>query len=194
MGNLEMNRDGARAIGPHAFKSDANFEDRFGGAIRTARIDAGELHRRADAAVGCNGTNRQHEALRGKEHDRGVAVLMLGGTLRVIVMMAGVLRAVVMMMADLQVPGERIGEMNVMVRVLDTIHERNIGLAGKDDRERHADHGDHTPETDRMLPAQPSLVRMREPAQPNMFEGPGNARNLALRPRRWLKNSFASAA
>jgi len=49
---------------------------------------------------------------------------------------------------------ERIGEMNVMMCVLHAIHERNIGLAGQYDRERHADHGDNTLKTGKPLPAQ----------------------------------------
>ena len=90
-------------------------------------------------------------------------MLMIGGTLRVIMMMGKrVLRAVVMMMAaracrsaaNLQIARERIGEMNVMVRVLDAVHERNIGLAGQHHRERHADHGDNTLKTGKPLPAQ----------------------------------------
>ena len=92
---------------------------------------------------------------------------MVGRTLRVIVMMAGVLHAMVMMMmaaiaccstANLQIPGERIGEMKMMVRVLDAIHQRNIGLAGQHHGERHAEDGNRALQPDAKVRTQPNLI------------------------------------
>jgi len=39
------------------------------------------------------------------------------------------------------VAGERIGEMGVMMRVVQAVHQRDIGLPGQHKGERHAEHG-----------------------------------------------------
>ena len=44
--------------------------------------------------------------------------------------------------AKLDAACERVGKMHVMLRMLDAVHQRDVGLPGQHDGERHADDGD----------------------------------------------------
>jgi hypothetical protein len=97
-----------------------------------ARTYAGECRRFGFAARCLYRANRKHDALRGQEDNGGIAMLMIGRTLRV-VMVGGGIRIMVMMVVcptlvmtantRLDIAGEGIGEVNVMLGVIDTVHQ-----------------------------------------------------------------------
>jgi hypothetical protein len=98
----------------------------------------------------------QHKALLNQEDDSRIPVLMVGGIVRMgvvrrteVVMMRAILRIMMMLMRVrivgqryLNIAGERIGEMRMVMGMVDTIHQRDIGLPRQHDRQRHADQGD----------------------------------------------------
>lgn len=113
--------------------------------FRSERRDAGKRHGLAGAAIRDDGTHRQNEALRREEHDRRIAVLVVGGTLAVVavvvmmrcrlaivLVMRGQLRAMLMLMAAgfraNDTTSKRIGEVGVVMCVFDLVHERDVGL------------------------------------------------------------------
>jgi len=53
---------------------------------------------------------------------------------------------------------ERIGEVHVVLRMFDTVHQRDIGLAGEHHRQRHAEDGDRPSERDVSAEAQLDLA------------------------------------
>ena len=102
--------------------------------VRAARAYAGECRRFAFAARRLYRANRKHDALCREKHDRRVAMLMTGGIMRMVIgncaaagivmVMVVVCPALVMIpAAKLHVAGQRIGEMNVMLRVVDAVHQ-----------------------------------------------------------------------
>ena len=143
--------------------------------IGSERRDAGKRHRLAGAAIRDDGTERKHEALRREEHDRRIAMLMVGGSLRVMVMMRCILAAVLVrrgLLRDmvLLMPArartrtqnaarQGIGKVHVVIRMLDLVHQRDIGLAGQHHRQRHAKDGDGAAEDDVSAEAQTDLAR-----------------------------------
>ena len=156
--------------------------------IRSERRDARKRHRLAGAALRRDGTHRKHKALRRKEHDRRVAVLVVGGTLTVVavvvmmrcslaavlmmrhrlavmLMVRGQLRAMLMLMAAgfrahaNDTASQRIGEVGVVMCVFDLVHERDVGLSGQHHRQRHAKDGDNASEGDVSAKAQTDLAR-----------------------------------
>ena len=167
--------------------------------FRSERRDAGKRHRLAGAAIRDDGTHRQNEALRREEHDRRIAVLVVGGTLTVVavvVMMRCSLAAVLMMRHRLAVmlmvrgqlrgmlmlraagfrandtASQRIGEVDVVMCVFDLVHERDVGLPGQHHCQRHAEDGDGASEGDVSAEAQ---LRPRASKGPSLTQS--KARN-----------------
>jgi hypothetical protein len=70
--------------------------------------------------------------------------------MRVTVLMAAAFRSA----ARLHIPRHGIGEVDMVMRVFHAIFERNIGLAGQHDGQRHADDGDATSTETELRPVQ----------------------------------------
>ena len=96
------------------------------------------------------GANRKNEILCRQENDTDIAMLVarvgarmvvIGGTA---IMMMVVVRAalIVIAAAELDIARERIGEMDVVMGVIDTVHQGDKGLPGQHHGQRHAHHGD----------------------------------------------------
>lgn len=82
-----------------------------------------------------------------------IMVMMRSGAIRVLVCVRMVLQiAVSQAIAD--VAGERIGEMGMMMSVVQAIHQRDVGLPRQHERQRHAEHGDSIAKRDKTLPMQ----------------------------------------
>src|SRR2546430_2764721 len=97
--------------------------------IRAARTYASERRRLGFAACCRQRANRKHDALRGQENDGGIAMLMIRWSVRVVVgcgirAMMMVMHATLFMIsgAKLDIAGERIGEMNMVMGVVDPVH------------------------------------------------------------------------
>ena len=122
--SLEMNRESARTRA-RARKLDANFEVHLRRVIEAARTEAHKRRLLRFAAQCGNRVSRQHEGLRGEEHQRGIAVMMRKRILPfVIVIRANILRTA----AIFHITRERIGKMNMMMRMFEPIHDADIGL------------------------------------------------------------------
>jgi hypothetical protein len=118
--------------------------------IRAAQTYAGERRRFGLASRRLYRANREHDALRSQEDNCGIAMLMVGGTVRVVmvggrtrIMMVMVMCLTLVMIAGarLDIAGERIGEMNVMLGVIDPVHQRDVRLSGQHGSQRHAQNG-----------------------------------------------------
>ncbi len=74
--------------------------------------------------------------------------VVIGGGICVMVM---VVHGALLMIAGakLDVAGERIGEVNVVMDVVDAVHQRDVGLSGQHDGERHAKDGDRASQRDK---------------------------------------------
>jgi hypothetical protein len=108
--------------------------------IGAARIET-HKGRRLGFAVRCRDrVGWQHEALRGKKHQGGIAVMMRKRIVCVVVVSANGIRAA----AILYIACERIGKVNVMMRMLDAIHDSDIRLRRQNEGERHAKKGDRS--------------------------------------------------
>jgi len=147
--------------------------------IRAARAERHKRHVPGLAACLGHGAGRQHKALGGKKNNRRIAIVLMrrcigimvvGGRVRVVVMVVCahtlIMFVCVRMLlrpaasrAIAYVPGERIGEMAVMMRVIQAVHQRDVGLPGQHERKRHAEHRDSAPKRGKSLPVQHSLVR-----------------------------------
>ena len=69
--------------------------------------------------------------------------MVVGRRAAAVIVMMMVHPALVMITgAELHITGKRIGKMNVMVRVLDAVHQCDISLPGQHDGQRHAQNGD----------------------------------------------------
>ena len=108
--------------------------------VRPARIYADERRRFAFAARHLCGANRKHDALRGQENNGGIAMLVIGRTVRMVMIGRGipimvVVRPTLVMIteAQLHITSQSIGEMNVMMGVIDPVHQRDIRLSGQQD-------------------------------------------------------------
>ena len=135
-----------------------------------ARIEGREGDGPGLAARGRDGARRQHKALRCEKNDSRIPVLVrrnIGVMIRchigVVMMMrsSAVAMAMVVCTAVSQtayVAGERIGEMDVVMRVIQTIHQRDVGLPRQHESQRHAEHGDHASKRGKSLPVQYDLV------------------------------------
>jgi len=84
-----------------------------------------------------------------QENNGGIAMLMIGRALRVMMIgrrigiMVMVVRPTPVMIADakLDITGEGIREMNVMMGVIDAVHQRDVRLSGQHNGQRHAQNG-----------------------------------------------------
>ena len=93
--------------------------------IGAARVEAHKRRRLGFAARCGDRVSRQHEGLRSEEHQRGIAVMMRKRILpSVIVIRANILRAATIF----YITRERIGKMNMMMRMFEPIHDADIGL------------------------------------------------------------------
>ncbi len=134
--------------------------------VRAARTYAGKRWQLGFAARRLDWANRKYEALRGQENNRGIAMLMIGRAVRMVmigrvipIMVMMVCRALVMIAgAKLDITGQRIGEMNVMMGVIDAVHQRDIRLSGQHNGQRHAQNGDRASQRDKALTAQLRLA------------------------------------
>ena len=155
--------------------------------VRAARTYAGKRWRLGFAAGRLYRANRKHEALRGQENNGGIAMLMIGRTVRMVMVGRGI-RIMVMVVcpalvmiagAKLDITGQRIGEMNVMMGVIDAVHQRDVGLPGQHDGQRHAQNGDRASQRDKALTAQQRLAfgspSRRKRWQFSTVQDPGNA-------------------
>ena len=117
--------------------------------VRAARTYAGKRWQLGFAAGGLYGANCKYEALRGQENNGRITMLVIGWTARMVmvgrfipIMVMVMCRALVMIAgANLDIAGQRIGEMNVMMGVIDAVHQRDVRLPGQHDRQRHAQNG-----------------------------------------------------
>jgi hypothetical protein len=134
--------------------------------IRTARAYARIGQWLGFAAGRRNRANRKHEALGGQENNSGVAMLMIGWTVRMVMVGCGI-RTMVMVVyaalvmiaaAKLHVAGQRIGEMNVILRVVDAVHQRDVGLPRQHDGQRHAQYGDRASQRNKAVTIQQRLA------------------------------------
>ncbi len=138
--------------------------------IGTARAYADKRRRFGFATIRRYRTNDQHKALCREKYDGGIAMLVVGWAMLVVgramrvVMIVGCVARIVVMVrpalvanTKLHVASKRIGEMRVMVRVVDAVHQRDIGLARQHDRERHAQDGDRCSKCTEALQVQTDL-------------------------------------
>ena len=78
---------------------------------------------------------------------RTVRMVMVGRFIPIIVMV--VYPTLVMIAgAKLHITGQRIGEMNVMMGVIDAVHQRDVRLPGQHDGQRHAQNGHRASQRD----------------------------------------------
>lgn len=78
---------------------------------------------------------------------------LMFGVIGIAVMMVKAWRIVVPRNGIFHVAGERIGKMRVIVRVIDLVHQRDVGLRRQHGGERHADHSDNASEKNQVGPA-----------------------------------------
>jgi len=139
------------------------------------------------AARGLYRANRKHEAMRGQENNGGIAMLMIGWSIRM--MMAGRIISIMVVVvcptlvmiapAELDITGQGIGEMQVMMGVIDAVHQRDVRLSGQHDSQRHAQNGHRASQRDKALTTQlclalgsptrqnaGNLAQLRTPATP----------------------------
>ncbi len=133
--------------------------------VRAARTYADECRRLAFAARRFHRANCKQKTLRGQENNGGIAMLVIGRTVRMVVVgcririMVVVCPTLVMITeAKLQITSQRIGEMNVMMGVIDAVHQRDIRLSGQHDGQRHAQNGYRALQRDKALTAQLRLA------------------------------------
>ena len=142
--------------------------------IRPARIERHEGNCARFGAHGGHCASRQNKALRREKNDSGIAAMLMprsigmvviGGGVRFLAMRmraramdvlvcVGMLLRTTVSQAIADVSGERIGEMGMMMRVVQAVHQRNVGLPRQHERQRHAEHGDSTAKQDKTLPMQ----------------------------------------
>ncbi len=79
-----MNRDSTRHT-PERGRSRGNFEGGFGRMVRAARTYADECRRLAFAARRFHRANCKQKTLRGQENNGGIAMLVIGRTVRMVV-------------------------------------------------------------------------------------------------------------
>jgi len=146
--------------------------------IRAARIEGRKRHGPELATRLGHRTGGQHKTLGSKKNDRGITIVLMrrcigimviGGRVRVVVVVCArtikVFVCVRMMLrpaashAIADVAGERIGEMAVMMRVIQAVHQRDVGLPRQHERKRHTEHRDSAPKRGKSLPVQQSLMR-----------------------------------
>lgn len=177
-----MNRDGTRTRVRAQKNSDANFEIHFRRMIGPVRAEAHKRERFGFATRCGNRVSRQHEGLRGEEHQRGIAMMMRKRMLRRVVVIGANVECAV---ARLDITGERIGEVNMMMRMFDAIHDSDIGLCRQDGTERHAKDGDRASQRNKAS-AQRRLAfggpSRRKRWQFSTVQDPGNAREHRLGP------------
>jgi hypothetical protein len=156
--------------------------------VRAAWTYTGKRGRLGLAAGGLHRANRKHETLRGQENNGGIAMLMIGWSIRM--MMAGriisimvvVVRPTLVMIAaaELDITGQSIGEVQVMMGVIDAVHQRDVRLSGQHDSKRHAQNGHRASQRDKALTTQLCLAfgssTRRKRWQFSTVEDPGNAR------------------
>jgi len=80
---------------------------------------------------------------------RDAGMIMIGRNAGLVMVMRcsvavrmGMMRRLTASRAIADVARQRIGEMGVVMGVIQTIHQRNVGLPGQHEGERHAKHGD----------------------------------------------------
>ena len=110
--------------------------------IGAARAYAREGPRLRFATRGGNRANRKDENLRCQKDDADIAMLMAGISAGVIVIRFPAIMMMVMMRpalvviaaAELNVARQRIGEMHMVLSVVDPVHQRDVGLGRQHDR------------------------------------------------------------
>ena len=78
-------------------------------------------------------------------------MLVVDGVVRMMMIAAGpgivmvaMMRSAFVSEAERYLARQRVGEMRMVMRVIDAIHERDIGLTGQHCGDRHAKHSDQT--------------------------------------------------
>ena len=160
--------------------------------VRAAWTYAGKRWRLGFAARGLHRANRKHEALCGQENNGGVAMLMIGRSVRMMMAGRGIPIMVVVVCptlvmiaaAELDITGQSIGEMQVVIGVIDAVHQRDVRLPGQHDSQRHAQNGHRASQRDKALTAQLCLAfgspTRRKRWQFSTVGDPGNAREHRL--------------
>jgi len=142
--------------------------------IRTARAYARIGQWLGFAAGRRYRANRKDDALRRQEDDCGIAMLMIGRTVRMVMVGRGI--AIMVMVVDpalvmipaakCHVAGQGIGEMNMVMGVVDAVHQRDVGLSGQHDGHRHAQDGNRASQRNKAVTAQQRLAsRQPNPAK-----------------------------
>ena len=137
-------------MAPGTTKSDAIFEVGFWRAIDAAGLYADKAMRLQITMDDNRRASGNDEGLGNDEHERCVAVLVIGRSVVVVAsrdaarVMVVVMQAAPVMVAaaKLDVAGKRVCEMGMMVRVFDVIQYRYEGLAGQNECEQHAEYCD----------------------------------------------------
>ena len=92
-------------------------------------------------------------------------MLVIGRTVRMVMIGRGipimvVVRPTLVMIteAQLHITSQSIGEMNVMMGMIDPVHQRDIRLSGQQDGQRHAQNGYRASQRDKALTDQLRLA------------------------------------
>jgi hypothetical protein len=165
--------------------------------VRAARTYAGKRRQLGFAAGGLYGANHKHKTLRGQENNGGITMLVISRTVRMVmvgraihIMMMVVCPTLVMIAgANLDITGEGIGEMYVMMGVINAVHQRDVRLSGQHDGQRHAQNGDRASQRDKTS-AQLRLTSggptRRKHWQFSTVEAPGNVTGIGSAALPWV--------
>ena len=104
--------------------------------------------------------------MRGQENNGGITMLMIRWSIRMMMASRGIPIMVVVVCptlvmiaaAELDITSQSIGEMHVMMGMIDAVHQRDIRLSGQHDGQGHAQNGYRASQRDKAFAAQLRLA------------------------------------